>query len=188
MLKKRLLAWIIDIMVIVVIIFIVSIIYKPNTKNLQIQNDQLIIRYYEKKINFDTYLSNSSKINQKIDQKNIVKNIITFLIITIYFVVIPYIKNGKTLGKNILKIKVKPLKGKLKLHNLFLRNLINNGLFFYIALITLTLISPENYYFIIISISEVLQILMFLIDIFLIIYRSDQRGLHDLIGKTKVGV
>lgn len=114
-------------------------------------------------------------------------SIITCGLLFLYFGVIAYIFKGQTLGKKIMKLKVVPDKGKNLDVNLFMiRAIILTNLLPKIAsIIVLTKLSPSNWLIAENVISEISNIITFLILGFMI-FRDDERGLHDLICKTKV--
>lgn len=114
-------------------------------------------------------------------------SIITCGLLFLYFGVFAYILKGQTLGKKIMKLKVVPDKGKTLDVNLFMiRAIILTNLLPKIAsIIVLTKLSPSNWLIAENIISEISNIITFLILGFMI-FRDDERGLHDLICKTKV--
>lgn len=114
-------------------------------------------------------------------------SIITCGLLFLYFGIFAYILKGQTLGKKIMKLKVVPDKGKSLDVNLFMiRAIILTNLLPKIAsIIVLTKLSPSNWLIAENIISEISNIITFLILGFMI-FRDDERGLHDLICKTKV--
>lgn len=114
-------------------------------------------------------------------------SIITCGVLFLYFGVLAYILKGQTMGKKIMKIKVEPIKGKNLDGNLFMiRTIILTNLLPKIAsIIVLAKLSPTNWLIAENIISDISNIITFLILGFMI-FRDDERGLHDLICKTKV--
>lgn len=112
---------------------------------------------------------------------------ITTFVTFIYFGVAAFINNGRTLGKMIMKIKVVPIKGnKLNpglfiLRTLLITSIIPN----LISVISIFYLSPNTWYNLTGIISQI-QEFFFLIILGFMIFRDDERGLHDLICQTKV--
>lgn len=112
---------------------------------------------------------------------------ITTFVTFIYFGVAAFINNGRTLGKMIMKIKVVPIKGnKLNpglfiLRTLLITSIIPN----LINVISIFYLSPNTWYNLTGIISQI-QEFFFLIILGFMIFRDDERGLHDLICQTKV--
>ena len=112
---------------------------------------------------------------------------ITTFVTFIYFGVAAFINNGRTLGKMIMKIKVVPIKGnKLNpglfiLRTLLITSIIPN----LISVISIFYLSPNTWYNLTGIISQI-QEFFFLLILGFMIFRDDERGLHDLICQTKV--
>lgn len=186
-LNKRAKAWLIDIIIITIILFLVSIIYHPSIIKQKAQMDSITLSYASKNINFTDYIKQMSPIYHKIDTINFVKIIIDTVVLTIYFIIIPYYKNGQTIGKKITALKVKQTSNqKLKLTSLIIRNLIINGLLYEILLIVCILIISPNIYYPLISILAFIQIILVLSSMIMVTYRKDKKGLHDLLAHTWV--
>lgn len=186
-LKKRTNAYLIDIIVLLVFLGLISILYTPDNTSLNNQMDLITVKYASTDISFNEYMTNLSSIYKQIDQNNLIINIIDVIYILAYFVIFPYFNHGQTIGKKLMNIEVKARSNKkLTLLKLFTRNLIINGLIYFIAVIICSLVVPDNYYFITITILSIIQIILILISIIMVLYRNDKRGLHDIIARTWV--
>ncbi len=186
-LKKRMTAYLIDIIIMLIILGFISILYKPNNEVLNNSINLLTMQYASGDINFTNYMTESSEIYKQIDLNNLIINIINAVYIIGYFVILPYFNNGQTLGKRIMSINVRAISNKkITIQNLFIRNLIINGLLYLLAVIICSLIIPANYYFITVTILGIVQIGLILVSMFMVVYRKDKKGLHDLISKTWV--
>lgn len=120
---------------------------------------------------------------------------LTFLIVTvvtdivagvIYFVYVPYKKNGQTLGKKIMSIKAIDEFGNnpsFKQH--FIRAIQNWGM--YISALTIGTIYISLTLFSVLStaLTSIVGIITF-ISYFMILIKEDGRGIHDLITDTRV--
>ena len=108
-------------------------------------------------------------------------------LLILYFGVFGYCMKGQTLGKMIFKIRIVPNEGK-KLHpGLFM---LREGLFTNIipevaTLVCLILCSKDTCLEISSYISYISLMVTFLCVGF-IVFRDDERGLHEIIGKTKM--
>mgnify|MGYP003296358464 CR=1 FL=1 len=186
---RRIAAWIIDIIIVLLLIMIISLIYHPNIHFLKESLNQNAVSYMQNDISFSEYITSISIIYKQIDSVNIFVSIINTFIVIVYFVVVPYFNKGKTIGKQIQKITVKMQSGgNIKLSSLFIRNLINNGLLYLILLIVGTLVIPENIYFIFLTIIGIIQVVLLFTSMFMIVYRKDRKSLHDIIAHTTVSI
>lgn len=126
------------------------------------------------------YLYNMSKHAQPL-------TIINCGLIILYFGVYAYIANGQTIGKKIMKIKIVSTDNNKLNPNLFmLREIILTNLLPKIAsIIALALLSKSNWMIAENIIGYIQNTITFLIIGFMI-FRDDERGLHDVICKTNV--
>ncbi len=186
-LGKRASAYLIDLIIIIIILSLVSLIYHPDVSSLNANMDNITVEYANKDITFTEYITELSSIYKQMDITNIFLNLINVLIIIIYFIIYPYLNDGKTIGKKLMHIEVRNQSNQpLSLVSLFVRNLVINGLLYLLAVIICSLIVPENLYFGTITALGIIQIGFLLTSIIMALYRKDKKGLHDLIAKTWV--
>lgn len=186
-LKKRMTAYLIDIIIMLIILGFISVLYKPDDITLNNNLNLLTMQYASGDITFTNYMIESSEIYKQIDLNNLIINIINAVYIIGYFIILPYFNNGQTIGKKMMSINVRAISnGKLTIQKLFIRNLIINGLFYLLAVIICSLIIPAQYYFITVTILGIIQIGLILSSMFMVVYRKDKKGLHDLIARTWV--
>ena len=85
-------------------------------------------------------------------------------IYTLYLTFVPLLWSGYIIGKRMMKIKIKRIDGKeLTFKNMLLREVVGKFLLVFLT----------------IGISS-------LVSIFMILFRTDKRGIHDLLGGTYV--
>lgn len=186
-LKKRMTAYLIDIIIMLIILGFISVLYKPDDITLNNNLNLLTMQYASGDITFANYMTKSSEIYKQIDLNNLIINIINAVYIIGYFVILPYFNNGQTIGKKMMSINVRAISnGKLTIQKLFVRNLIINGLFYLLAVIICSWAVPAQYYFITVTALGIIQIGLILASMFMVVYRKDKKGLHDLIARTWV--
>ena len=186
-LKKRITAYLIDIIIMLIILGFISVLYKPDDITLNNNLNLLTMQYASGDITFTNYITKSSEIYKQIDLNNLIINIINAVYIIGYFVILPYFNNGQTIGKKMMSINVRAISnGKLNIQKLFVRNLIINGLFYLLAVIICSWAVPAQYYFITVTALGIIQIGLILASMFMVVYRKDKKGLHDLIARTWV--
>ena len=113
--------------------------------------------------------------------------IINLGMLNIYFGILQYCFNGQTLGKKLMKIRVvSNEKGKINPSLFMLRSiLVSNSIPSLINILLLLFVSKESwveYY----SYCGLLQSTLTLLMLGFVVFRKDERGLHDLISNTKV--
>ena len=184
--KKRLEAYIIDLVILLIIINLVNLFIKVDTnllKDLQELNKNMIGSV----ISLNEYFHKYAEVIKKIDMINIFKTIINSLILFGYFLIVPMVNKGSTIGQHISNVKVVDEIGEsVTLIGLVRKNLIINGLAYTIITIPMLYILPSFYYFIGISILGFIQIMVVITSAFMVIYRRDRKGLQDIFSYTMV--
>ena len=184
---QRITAHIIDAIILTIIVSIITFgfprsqKYKDAEKNLNSLIEDSVINDKEESI--DKYIEN----RYILDKESIPFDLISIVVSLGYFGIFAYYNSGQTIGKKLVHIKVvSDDNSEANNSQLFGRALIFDGTF--LSLLSVSIISfiKINQYFYTIGIMSYIQTLIVLISFFMIAYRKDKRGLHDLICKTKV--
>lgn len=187
-LLKRLSAYIIDAFIFSLIFGIFTMII-PESNNVVVLNQQLSNlseSVLNNELTMTAYVNQYAGIVHSLDKELFLSNLFNLVLMIGYFAVLPFYYNGQTLGKKILKIKVIKDNGELTMNDLIIRNIIINGFLFSLIGFAIIFITSDLAYLIIISILGFVEILLVIISIFMILYRHDKKGLHDLWCKTSV--
>ena len=188
MTRKRIIAYILDLFIVALLtslIFSTSIFEKE--REIYLENTTLYQETYQNYVNkkataeevikseYDMYHSSSTLL--------ITKAGVTIL----YFCIIPYFMNYKTLGKKLLKIKIVPNKGnEIKAGHFFARGLITSNVIFDIITILLLLKLPINSWQTSSIIINYISYIFYLLLLETTIMSKDKRGIHDKLFNTKV--
>lgn len=189
---KRLFAYLIDtILVGLIVSLIISsnaltpVMDKYNDANKRLEQEYQVI--LEKEEIKDEDLSMIKSIIYDINSFGNIYFAIEIICMIGYFVIFQFFNKGQTIGKKIMKIKVvNKEKEELPLINLFFRELILFGIIFtMINMICIEVIPQSKYYNVYLAINSI-SILISYIIYFMIIFRKDEKGLHDLITSSEV--
>lgn len=183
---KRLTAYIIDaILISIIASLIMSFI---PTKNVDVKEiNQLTEKYTKGKINTNTYIKDISEKNYKLEQSKIPSYILSLTLTFVYFVILQYKLKGQTLGKKILNIKVVHNEdGELTVNNYIFRSLIINELFYSMLSVLCIFIFKNSTFFYSLGTLNMINVALLITCAIMVTTRSDKRGLHDLVGNTKV--
>lgn len=187
--RRRLIAYIIDI---VFIVSLLTIMYyfipvTNKTKNIQTEIDNLSQNLVLEETNKLDFFMEYSSLTKELDVSNIKSIIIDYLVMIIYFIVIPVFTNGLTFGKKIMNIKIVGKKEEqIGILPLSIRSFILNGLGYILLVLLAIFFVPGDYYLSFVTIFAILQVLTLITSSFMIIYRKDNLGLEDILSKSKV--
>ncbi len=185
---KRLMAYIIDLILVLLISTTISAGINTNTKDYEEQLSNVMNDYMEGEVTIDDYLSQTKDLTYSIQKENIMVNIISCVITIGYYIVFTYLNKGQSIGKKLLKIKIvdKETKEAPSIKAIILRSIIIysiiSGLF---NIIFINLLN-KNIYFIGYNFLATIEEILIIVSAFMILYRKDKRGLQDIIAKTEV--
>lgn len=185
---KRGSAYLIDIFIISLLLLFCNILFETkNMSNLSLEMNKTYELYLSEKISFDEYFTNYSNLAHQYDQSRLGFTFINVALILLFFIIIPYLNKGQTIGLKIFKLKIKERNdSNLKISSLILRNIIVNGLLYLVLLLIILFIFDGKIYFVLNSILGFSQILLVICSTFVLIYRKDNYGFQDMISKTEI--
>lgn len=185
---KRMGAFVIDYFIVLVIASLITMGFNTNKNNdLNNQRNQLISDYQNEKITIDEYKNENYKLIYKLQKENITVNIVTITLYIGYFVVFATLNKGQTLGKKLLKIRVvnknndKPSIWNMLVRSLFIYNIIS--ILFSTVAVKFLNINTFTYIY---TTLRYIECFVIIISFFMVIYKKDGRGLHDMIAGTSV--
>ena len=181
---KRILAYLLDTLAVFIISSIISYALPANSNYNNIINDLETITNSYREGAFQEQYSN---LNYDLNKGSVDVSILVVTISILYYVFMYKLNDGRTLGKQILKLKlVSANDQKIGVNNYLIRCLIiNNGLYNTIAIIMILFLSKSQYLLLDSKLS-ILFVIFQLVCVVFMIYRDDGRGIHDLITNTKV--
>ena len=186
---KRFIAYFIDILVVTLLAGLLTVIFTDTTKYNNTNKEVLEVtqQMLKDQEHADDYIPRLRELNYDLSVNSINVTIITVIISIIYFVIMPYYCHGITLGKYITKVRITSANdNELTIFNYLLRSLIINNILSNIVSIAITYsLSKNDFIKYSDKVSNVFTILLIATLIFMM-YREDGRGLHDLLGNTKV--
>lgn len=184
---KRLGALIIDVLLLSLIANLISGIFidEKDTKKLSNEEIQLLNDYSNNVIDSETLLENANSINYE-SSKLLIPYTIIYLFLSILYFVMYQKQSEQTLGKKLLRIKVESEGDDLTMNQMVIRGLIINGILFNIIELSLLLFLPKALYLNAYSSIELVKYSLYIVIAFMVMFRKDRRGLHDIICHTKV--
>ena len=128
-------------------------------------------------------------IASKITGRSILYFAILFPVLLLFYRIIMELSGkGQTIGKKLLKIRVvdNETNNPANMKQIILRSLFIYNVISMILSILLVYIIPKNNYFVGVTLITIIESIFIIITTIMVVYRKDKRGLHDIIGKTKV--
>lgn len=195
----RLLAFIIDVLVINAICFGVLLLvpknenyskYTKESEAIQIKKMELMQKddlTKEDREQITQYNNQLKEIAYDIDYNNVLSILIEIVIMILYFIVFQFYNKGKTIGKKLMKLKVISVTSEeLTLNQVAIRALITDSILVNMLIVGSLLFINRDYYFYASSGLGILAYIVLVTTLFMILFRKDGRGLHDIVAGTKV--
>lgn len=187
--KKRIGAYIIDIILVFVVMSFISPIIPSfgDTDKLADESLEISKQYLEEKITEEEFLKKANDVNYKISKATYLTDIANICIYLSYFVILPLFMKGQTLGKKLMKIKIKKVDDStLTANALLIRTLILYGVLTAIINLILLLLTSKGIYLQVSGYVNTIFSMIIIVTFFMMIIRKDGRGIPDLLAKTVV--
>lgn len=187
--NRRFFAYIIDIFIVLVIANLITM-FIPISEKAQDYYKELQTtqkKMYDKEIDVKEYTDIVLEDNYNISKGTVLISLTSIIIYILYFVVYQVYNNGQTVGKKLMKIKVKSTTDEsLSINTMLFRALIIYGIAANIINLILILLLKKELYLSISNTISIIQSLIVIISVFMILFSKQKRGIHDIITKTEV--
>ena len=189
MFSQRILAFLIDLVLISVITSFITVFVPVNDTATKLYEEQnkVLEDYVEGSVSMEEYVNQMVDLSYDISKQTVIVSIVTIVISLLYYVVYPCYNNGQTLGKKLMKIKIKKIdESDLSMNDLLIRGMVNNSILVNIVNVIFVLFLSKNIFLSASSLASVIQYLVLIISLIMIAFTRNARGLHDLAAKTEV--
>ena len=186
---KRLVAYLIDFIIVSLLASVISLVFLDNSK-YKAESEQLMDltkKYTSQEITKEEYTKQFDELNYVMTKENVGVTIVNVSVALVYYVILCYFCHGITLGKYIMKIKIASSKDKeLNIGNYLLRGLLVNLILSNLMSILLVSVLDKNSFVKVYPIVSNTLTIFLLATLIFMMYRSDGKGLHDMISGTIV--
>ena len=189
---KRLLAFILDILIVSLVVTLLSYIpfLNPNRDAYSEKYNELVNVYEQvekNEISQEEYNEAAIPISYELYRLNIPTILVDIVCSLLYFGVLPFFMDGQTICKRLFQLRVVSANDKpLNIVNYLLRAVVLRNILISLALLAVIyFMDASNYYNVYQNVNLVGYIIMY-INLFMIVMRQDNRGLHDFVANTKV--
>lgn len=185
---QRLGAFLIDIMLVSMFASLITVPFTKENHNDKLAERAIEIQqqYMDKKITIEDYMDEYSSIYYKMSRNNGLLSLVIIILNILYFIVYQFYNDGRTMGKKLMGIKVVSDDKDLNMDQLVLRSLIANFILVDIIVFVFMLFVPSNLFIYCAGFVQLIQYIVVFISVFMIMFRKDGRGLHDIFTRTKV--
>lgn len=186
---QRLLAFIFDVFLISTIVSFVCMPFLDydSIENLSENATQVFADYNEGKIDTETYISSASSILYRLAKKQGLMSLVTIFLNVLYFVVYQFYNKGQTIGKKLLGIKIVSNDSKeLTMNNYIYRSFLVNSVLADIIIFAFVIFASETVWFNGVGVIGAINYTLLFICGLMVVLNKEGRGLHDLVGNTKV--
>jgi len=185
----RLVAYVVDVFIVSMVASLICYFIPMNNYNeLQQELTSVQEKFLNEEISEKEYLNQTALISYDLDYAAVPSYIVQVAVLILYYVVFQFYNKGQTLGKKLMKIRVvaNDDKYELTINDYIYRSVILNALLANFLLIIFVLFLDRNYYFYTSFTLQIVQIVLSLITIFMVLFKKDGRGLHDMVAHSKV--
>ena len=186
---KRIIAFVIDIVIVSLVVCLINLLpldpYKDKYKDAYEKYNEVVQKSTEDEKN--DYKDEIIELNYEVYKYRTYSSMFSATALILYFGVLPLVMNGQTLGKKIMKLRVvSNNEKKLNFWKYLIRIVILNNI--WLSLINVGavyVVSGVKFYYVTYVIS-MLSSLIYMLNLIMVMFRKDNRGLHDMVAGTKV--
>lgn len=186
---KRIIAFVIDIVIVSLVVSLINLLpldpYKDKYKDAYEKYNEVVQKSTEDEKN--DYKDEIIELNYEVYKYRTYSSMFSATALILYFGVLPLVMNGQTLGKKIMKLRVvSNNEKKLNFWKYLIRIVILNNI--WLSLINVGavyVVSGVKFYYVTYVIS-MLSSLIYMLNLIMVMFRKDNRGIHDMVAGTKV--
>lgn len=185
----RLVAHVVDVIIVSMVASLICYFIPMNNYNeLQQELTSVQEKFLNEEISEKEYFNQTALISYDLDYAAVPSYIVQVALLILYYVVFQFYNKGQTIGKKLMKIRVVACdeKCELTINDYIYRSVILNALLANFLIIIFVLFLDRNYYFYTSFTLQIVQIVLSLITIFMVLFKKDGRGLHDMVAHSKV--
>ena len=185
---KRAMAQLIDLFIVGIIIGIVSMGFSTTrVEKLDEQLYDVMDSYVEGEVSIKEYIGSYIDIMYDRMQASTINNLVYLVVCVGYFLIFQFLNKGATIGKKLLGIRVVSYDGSdVSFLQMFIRTSIINEIITMAMILILVMVSSGVTFFVFYNIISFIENIFVIICIFMVLYRGDGLGLHDIMSRSMV--
>lgn len=186
---KRIIAFVIDIVIVSLVVSLINLLpidpYQDKYKDTYEKYNEVVRKSTED--GSHDYKDEIIELNYEVYKYRTYSSVFSAAALILYFGVLPLVMNGQTLGKKVMKLRVVSYNDKkLNFWKYLIRIVILNNI--WLSLINVGavyIVSGVKFYYVTYVISMISS-LVYMLNLIMVMFRKDNRGLHDMVAGTKV--
>lgn len=184
---KRFGAFIIDTMLLSIIFSFITIGFVSDSSDISKELNDVLEQYENNEITIEEYTDKVVDLNYQLQRTNFMSNVVNVVLYIGYFIIFGYLNKGQTIGKKLCKIKVVKEDNDIpSVWNMIVRSLFIYGITTLLFSVLFVCILDAMIFTIGYLIVTYVEAILMIISFFMVLYKKDGRGLHDIIARTKV--
>ena len=180
-------AYFLDVLLIFAISSVISVFIPNKGSDINKEITALTEKYTKGEIESEVFIDKYGNLMYEYQKENWVSLAVSLGLNFVYFVVFAYFNKGQTIAKKLMHIKVvdnktgdSPKFWQMLVRNMFIYSLLSN-----IVILILLFTTKSNFVYYYMFMGGI-DLVVVMITIMFVLYRKDKRGLHDMMGCTKV--
>ena len=185
---QRLVAFIIDILLVSSVVSLITIpfVNEKDTKKFTKSATELVEKFSNNEISNEEFIEENKELSYNMARSTGIVSLVTIIMNILYFVVYQLYNKGQTVGKRLMKIKIKSDDGELFMNQMIFRAFIANFILVDLISFVFMVFASKDMYFYATGIFQGIQYLIVIISVFMVLTRKDGCSIHDKLMHTKV--
>ena len=186
---KRIIAFVIDIVIVSLVVSLINLLpidpYQDKYKDTYEKYNEVVRKSTED--GSHDYKDEIIELNYEVYKYRTYSSVFSAAALILYFGVLPLVMNGQTLGKKIMKLRVVSYNDKkLNFWKYLIRIVILNNIWLSLINVGAVYIVDGVKFYYVTYVISMISSLVYMLNLIMVMFRKDNRGLHDMVAGTKV--
>ena len=186
---KRIIAFVIDIVIVSLVVSLINLLpidpYQNKYKDTYEKYNEVVRKSTED--GSHDYKDEIIELNYEVYKYRTYSSVFSAAALILYFGVLPLVMNGQTLGKKVMKLRVVSNNDKkLNFWKYLIRIVILNNIWLSLINVGAVYIVDGVKFYYVTYVISMISSLVYMLNLIMVMFRKDNRGLHDIVAGTKV--
>ena len=186
---KRIIAFVIDVVIISLVVSLINLLpidpYQEKYKDTYEKYNEVVRKSTED--GSHDYKDEIIELNYEVYKYRTYSSVFSAAALILYFGVLSLVMNGQTLGKKIMKLRVVSYNDKkLNFWKYLIRIVILNNIWLSLINVGAVYIVDGVKFYYVTYVISMISSLVYMLNLIMVMFRKDNRGLHDMVAGTKV--